>query len=309
MSVTVFIDGAVGTTGIDIRERLGGRTDITVVTLDEAHRKDAAARAAALNDADIAILCLPDDAAREAVALTKGGTTRIIDASSAHRVAPGWTYGFPELAAGQLERIAAARFVSNPGCYPTAFLALVAPLVRAGLIPADWPLTYNAVSGYSGGGKAMIAEFEEGGTDTAFRAYALHLAHKHLPEMRMHAGLAHPPIFAPAVTRLNRGMLAEVPLPLKQLPSAPGIAQIEDTLARAYADSALVSVASGDTGVIEIEENAGTDRMTLRVCGNADSGHVRLIATLDNLGKGAGGAAVQNLNIMAGLDPLAGLIL
>ena len=309
MSVTVFIDGAVGTTGIDIRERLGGRTDITVVTLDEAHRKDAAARATALNDADIAILCLPDDAAREAVALTQGGTTRIIDASSAHRVAPGWTYGFPELAAGQLERIAAARFVSNPGCYPTAFLALVAPLVRAGLIPADWPLTYNAVSGYSGGGKAMIAEFEEGGTDTAFRAYALHLAHKHLPEMRMHAGLAHPPIFAPAVTRLNRGMLAEVPLPLKQLPSAPGIAQIEDTLARAYADSALVSVASGDTGVIEIEENAGTDRMTLRVCGNADSGHVRLIATLDNLGKGAGGAAVQNLNIMAGLDPLAGLIL
>jgi N-acetyl-gamma-glutamyl-phosphate reductase len=309
MSVTVFIDGAVGTTGIDIRERLGGRTDITVVTLDEALRKDAAARAAALNDADIAILCLPDDAAREAVALTQGGTTRIIDASSAHRVAPGWTYGFAELAAGQLGRIAAARFVSNPGCYPTAFLALVAPLVRAGLIPADWPLTYNAVSGYSGGGKAMIAEFEEGGTDTAFRAYALHLAHKHLPEMQMHAGLAHPPIFAPAVTRLNRGMLAEVPLPLKQLPGAPGIAQIEDTLAQAYADSALVSVASGDTGVIEIEENAGTDRMTLRVCGNADSGHVRLIATLDNLGKGAGGAAVQNLNIMAGLDPLAGLIL
>lgn len=309
MSVTVFIDGAVGTTGIDIRERLSGRTGIAVAALDEARRKDPAARAEALNDADIAILCLPDDAAREAVALVRSGTTRIIDASSAHRVAEGWTYGFPELDAGQAARIADARFVSNPGCYPTAFLALVAPLVRAGLVPADWPLTYNATSGYSGGGKAMIAEFEDGGTDTAFRAYALGLAHKHLPEMRTHAGLAHPPIFAPAVARLNRGMLGEVPLPLKQLPGAPSIAAIEDTLAAAYADSPLIAVVRGDATAIAIEENSGTDRMTLRVCGNADSGHVRLIATLDNLGKGAGGAAVQNLNIMAGLDPLAGLVL
>ena len=309
MSVTIFIDGAVGTTGIDIRDRLAGRSDLTVVTLDDDRRKDAAARAEALNDADIAILCLPDDAAREAVALVERGTTRIIDASSAHRVAPGWTYGFPELRAGQAQAIADARFVSNPGCYPTAFLALVAPLVRAGLVPADWPLTYNATSGYSGGGKAMIAEFEGGGADTAFRIYALSLAHKHLPEMRAHAGLAHPPIFAPAVARLNRGMLGEVPLPLKQLPGSPSIAQVEDVLAAAYADSALVSVASGGAAAVEIEENAGTDRMTLRVCGNADSGHVRLVATLDNLGKGAGGAAVQNLNILAGLDPLAGLIL
>ena len=309
MSVTVFIDGAVGTTGIDIRDRLEGRSDLTVVTLDDERRKDAAARAEALNDADIAILCLPDDAAREAVALVERGTTRIIDASSAHRVAPGWTYGFPELRAGQAQAIADARFVSNPGCYPTAFLALIAPLVRAGLVPADWPLTYNATSGYSGGGKAMIAEFEGGGTDTAFRIYALSLAHKHLPEMRTHAGLAHPPIFAPAVARLNRGMLGEVPLTLKQLPGSPSIAQVEDVLAAAYADSALVSVASGGAAAVEIEENAGTDRMTLRVCGNADSGHVRLVATLDNLGKGAGGAAVQNLNILAGLDPLAGLIL
>ncbi|GAA0664569.1 N-acetyl-gamma-glutamyl-phosphate reductase [Sphingomonas insulae] len=309
MSVTVFIDGAVGTTGIDIRDRLAGRADLTIVTLDDDRRKDAGARAEALNDADIAILCLPDDAAREAVALAQGGTTRIIDASSAHRVADGWTYGFPELAEGQHQRIAGARFVSNPGCYPTAFLALVAPLVRAGLVPADWPLTYNATSGYSGGGKAMIAEFEEGGTDTAFRIYGLGLAHKHLPEMRRHAGLAYPPIFAPAVARLNRGMLGEVPLPLRQLPGAPTIAQIEDRLAAAYADAALVSVATGDVAAVRIEENAGTDRMTLRVCGNAGSGHVRLIATLDNLGKGAGGAAVQNLNIMAGLDPLAGLVL
>lgn len=309
MTVTVFIDGAVGTTGIDIRERLAHRSDLTVVTLDDDRRKDAAARAEALNDADIAILCLPDDAAREAVALVQGGTTRIIDASSAHRVSDGWTYGFPELAAGQGDRIAGARLVSNPGCYPTAFLALVAPLVRAGLVPADWPLTYNATSGYSGGGKAMIAEFEAGGTDTAFRIYALSLAHKHLAEMRAHAGLAHPPVFAPSVARLNRGMLGEVPLPLRQIPGAPSMAQIEDTLAAAYADSPLVSVAPGDAAAVQIEENAGTDRMTLRVCGNADSGHVRLIATLDNLGKGAGGAAVQNLNIMAGLDPLAGLVL
>ena len=309
MSVTVFIDGAVGTTGIDIRERLAGRRDLTVVTLDDDRRKDAAARAGALNDADIAILCLPDDAAREAVALVEGGTTRIIDASSAHRVAPGWTYGFPELQTDQTQRIAAARFVSNPGCYPTAFLAMVAPLVRAGLVPADWPLTYNATSGYSGGGKAMIAEFESGGTDTAFRIYALTLAHKHLPEMRTHAGLTHPPIFAPAVARLNRGMLGEVPLPLRHLPGSPTIAPVEDALSAAYVDSALVSVANGDAAAVQIEENAGTDRMTLRVCGNPASGHVRLIATLDNLGKGAGGAAVQNLNIMAGLDPLAGLIL
>ena len=308
MSVTVFIDGAVGTTGIDIRERLGGRTDLTVVTLDESRRKDAAARAEALNDADIAILCLPDDAAREAAALVRSGTTRLIDASSAHRVADGWTYGFPELAESQAARIAAARFVSNPGCYPTAFLALVAPLVRAGLIPADWPLTYNAVSGYSGGGKAMIAEFEGGGVDTALRAYALSLSHKHLPEMRAHAGLAHPPVFAPAVARLNRGMLGEVPLALAQLPGRPSLAAVEETLAAAYANSALITVAPGDVAAVTIEENSGTDRMTLRVCGNADSGQVRLIATLDNLGKGAGGAAVQNLNIMAGLDPLAGLI-
>ena len=309
MSVTIFIDGAVGTTGIDIRERLAGRADLTVVTLDVDRRKDAAARAEALNDADIAILCLPDDAAREAVALVESGTTRIVDASSAHRVAAGWAYGFAELRPDQAERIAAARFVSNPGCYPTAFLALIAPLVRAGIVPADWPLTYNATSGYSGGGKAMIAEFEQGGTDTAFRIYALGLAHKHLPEMQAHAALAHPPIFAPAVARLNRGMLAEVPLPLRQLPGRPGIAQVEDVLAAAYADSALISVASDAASAVQIEENAGTDRMTLRVCGNADSGHVRLIATLDNLGKGAGGAAVQNLNIMAGLDPLAGLVL
>ncbi|MBI0474772.1 N-acetyl-gamma-glutamyl-phosphate reductase [Sphingomonas sp. MA1305] len=309
MTVAVFIDGAVGTTGLDIRDRLAGRRDLSVVTLDEARRKDAAARAEALNDCDIAILCLPDDAAREAVALIRNDRTRVIDASTAHRVADGWTYGFAELEPDQAQRIAAARFVANPGCYPTAFLALVRPLVRAGLIPADWPLSFNAVSGYSGGGKAMIAEFEEGGTDTAFRIYALGLAHKHLPEMRAHAGLSYPPIFAPSVARLLRGMLGEVPLPLLHLPAAPSLADVEGALFAAYAGSPLVRVARGDTQTVTIEEHSGTDGMTLRVCGNADSGQARLIATLDNLGKGAGGAAVQNLNIMAGLDPLAGLTL
>lgn len=305
MTISVFIDGAAGTTGIDVRERLSRRKDLTVVTLDDDRRKDPGARREALGDSTVAILCLPDDAARDAVALIGDAATRVIDASSAHRVAPGWTYGFPELGFD----IAGATRVSNPGCYPTAFLALVRPLVAAGLVPVDWPLSYNAVSGYSGGGKSMIAEFEDGGIETAFRAYALTLAHKHLPEMQVHGGLAQPPIFMPSVTRVVRGMLGEVPLPLSLLPGKPSVASIEDVLRGAYEDSALIRVASGDIATIAIEENAGSDRMTLRVCANDATGQVRLIATLDNLGKGAGGAAIQNLNLMAGLDPLAGLIL
>ncbi len=307
MTVSVFIDGAVGTTGLEIRERLGGRPELSLLVLRGEARKDAAARREAINDADFVILCLPDEAAREAVAMVANDRTRVIDASSAHRVATGWTYGFPELSPGQAERIVTARLVSNPGCYPTAFLALVAPLVRAGRIPPDWPLSFNAVSGYSGGGKAMVAECEEGGTDTAFRAYGLTLAHKHLPEMRVGAGLAHPPVFQPAVARTYRGMLGEVPLPLVALPGTPSLAAVEDVLREAYAATPLVTLASGDDTAVTIEENAGTDRMTLRVCGNPGTGQARLVATLDNLGKGAAGAAVQNLNIMAGLDPLAGL--
>ncbi len=305
---TVFIDGAVGTTGLEIRDRLAGRTDISVLLLDETRRKDADARREALNDADFVILCLPDDAAREAVSLIGNARTRVIDASSAHRVAPGWAYGFAELAPGCDAAIAAAARVTNPGCYPTGFLALVTPLVRAGLIPADQPLSVNATSGYSGGGKAMIAEFESGKA-SAFRPYALALAHKHVAEMQAHAGLAHAPIFAPAVANTYRGMVVEVPLHLLALPGTPSLAALEDALRAAYDGSPVVGVASGDVGAIDIEENAGTDRLTLRVCGNASVGHARLVATLDNLGKGAGGAAVQNLNIMAGLDPHAGLIL
>lgn len=300
----VFIDGAAGTTGLDIRERLADRADLTLIELDEARRKDPAARREALNDADVAILCLPDDAAREAVGLIDGDT-RVIDASSAHRVADGWTYGLPELGID----VAGAARVSNPGCWPTGFLLLIAPLVRSGLVPADWPLTYSGASGYSGGGKAMIAEFEDGTAGTAYRAYGLTLSHKHLPEMRGYAGLDQPPVFLPAVAAALRGMLGEVGLALHALPARPSLDQLRDTIAAAYDASPLVSLADDDPGTIRLEENAGTDRVTLRVLGNAGAGQARLVATYDNLGKGAGGAAVQNLNLMAGLDPLAGLIL
>lgn len=305
--IDVFIDGAAGTTGLEIRERLAGRADVALFTLDEERRKDAAAREEALNDAGFVILCLPDDAAREAVALIRNGRTRVIDASSAHRVAPGWTYGFPELKPDGSERISDALRVSNPGCYPTGFLALVRPLVRAGLIRPDAMLSVNAVSGFSGGGKAMVAEFERPDAP-AFRPYALGLAHKHLPEMTVHAGLSRPPIFAPAVVNTYRGMVVEVPLALDGLAGAPSLAGVEEVLRAAYADAPLVTVAEGDVATVAIGDDAGTDRLTLRLCGNAGTGQGRLIATLDNLGKGAAGAAVQNLNIMAGLDPLAGLV-
>ncbi|MBA3878280.1 MAG: N-acetyl-gamma-glutamyl-phosphate reductase [Sphingobium sp.] len=309
MTVRVFIDGAAGTTGLEIRERLSGRTDLAVVTLDDAARKDPAARAEALNAADFVILCLPDDAAREAVAMITNPETRVIDASTAHRTAAGWSYGFAELDPGQADAIAASRFVANPGCYPTGFLALVRPLVRSGLVPPDWLFSVNAVSGYSGGGKAMIADFEGGAEATAHRAYALDLDHKHVPEMQKHARIEHPPIFTPSVARTYRGMIVEVPLALHALPRRPTIETLRTTLAEAYATSTVIRVAEQGARLIRIEDDAGTDRMTLHVGGDAANGQARLIATLDNLGKGAGGAAVQNLNIMAGLDPTAGLIL
>jgi N-acetyl-gamma-glutamyl-phosphate reductase len=300
---TVFIDGAAGTTGLEIRERLAGRPGLHVVTLSDERRKDAAARAEALNDADLVVLCLPDEAAREALALIRNPAVRVVDASSGHRVAEGWTYGFPELEADAPDRIAAAARVSNPGCYPTGFLALVRPLVRAGLVPTDWPVTVNAVSGYSGGGKAMIAEYE-GGTAPAWRGYAYAMGHKHVPEMTVHAGLTQAPVFQPAVANTYRGMVVEVPLALDALPARPSLDAVRAVLAEAYDECPLVTVA-GDAGTVTIEENAGTDRLTLRALGSDDQ--ARLVATLDNLGKGAAGAAVQNLNLMAGLDPLAGL--
>lgn len=302
MSVAVFIDGAEGTTGIEIRERLASCEGIETVTLADDRRKDVDARRAAINDADVVILCLPDAAAKDAVAMIANDRTRVIDASSAHRTADGWTYGFPELGFD----VANARFVSNPGCYPTGFLALVAPLVRASLIPADWPLTVNAVSGYSGGGKALIARFESEG-DLAFRGYGYALGHKHVPEMQRHAGLAHAPVFAPGVVNAYRGMVVEVPLHLGAV-GHPPLSALADALRAAY-PGPLVRVADGDAQTISIEADAGTDRMTLHVRGNPEAGQARLVATLDNLGKGAAGAAVQNLNLMAGLDPLAGLTL
>ncbi len=309
MTVRVFIDGAAGTTGLEIADRLGDRPEVDFITLDDDRRKDAAARREALNDADFVILCLPDDAAREAVAMIDNDRTRVIDASTAHRVADGWAYGMAELEPSQPGAIATAMRVSNPGCYPTGFLALIRPLIRAGLVPHDWPVSVNAVSGYSGGGKAMIAAFENGETDTAWLGYGLSLAHKHVPEMQRHARLAHPPLFQPSVARAYRGMVVEVPLPLFAFHRRPSLSAIEAALHEAYRESPVVRVLPGDESAIPIEADAGTDRLTLRVFGNMDTGQARLVATLDNLGKGASGAAVQNFNLMAGFDQTAGLTL
>lgn len=316
MTAKVFIDGAAGTTGLEIRERLAGRRDISLVQLSDAMRKDAAARAGALNESDLVILCLPDEAAREAVSLIENNSVRVIDASSAHRVAPGWAYGFPEMELDQREKIASAARVSNPGCYPTGFLALVRPLTRAGIIPSDFPLTVNAISGYSGGGKVMIAEFEDKSSpayvETVARTYALGLAHKHVPEMQTHAKLAHPPVFAPSVGRFYRGMIVEVPLQLWALPKKTTRAQIHAVLADAYRDDVLVEVAgleeSAALKTLDAESLANTNRLKLYVFANEETEQVRLTAVLDNLGKGAGGAAVQNLNIMLGLPETEGLL-
>jgi N-acetyl-gamma-glutamyl-phosphate reductase len=310
VSVRLFIDGGAGTTGLEIRERVAARADITLVNIPDALRKDAMARADALNSADAVILCLPDDAAREAVALIENASVRVIDASTAHRTDPAWAYGFAELEPDSRAKLAAATRISNPGCYPTGFLALVRPLVRAGILPADTALSVNATSGYSGGGKAMISAFEQAGvpdaTDTAFRIYGLNLAHKHIPEMQRHAGLAHPPIFQPAVARTYRGMLVEVPVHLHHLNG--GVAEVREALVEAYRGSALVHVDTADHAALTIERCAGTDRLELFVFGNEATGQMRLVAALDNLGKGAGGAAVQNLNIACGLEETAGLI-
>ena len=301
----IFIDGAAGTTGLEIEARLAGRSEFSLLTLDPAQRKDAGARRDALNAADIVILCLPDDAAREAVALITNTTTRVIDASTAHRTADGWTYGFPEITGHDV--VAAARRVSNPGCYSTGFIALVAPLVEAGLMPTDWPLTCNAVSGYSGGGKAMIAAFESGAAATAWRTYALTLAHKHVPEMMARCGLQHAPLFAPSVAATYRGMIVDVPLMTGAMPNKPTPAAIKAALAEFYAHAPIVRLCETDEAHITIEHAAGSDRLDLFVFANADGSQVRLVAALDNLGKGASGAAVQTLNLMAGLPETTGL--
>jgi len=316
MTARLFIDGAAGTTGLEIRERLAGRRDVSVFELPDAERKNVHARESALNEADLVILCLPDDAARESVSLIKNNGVRVIDASTAHRVAPGWTYGFAEMEPDQREKIAKASRVSNPGCYPTGFLALVRPLVRAGILPPDFPITTNAVSGYSGGGKSMIEEFEKKDSpsfvETVVRGYALTLAHKHVPEMQVHAGLKHPPVFAPSVGRYYRGMVVEVPLQLWALPGQPTVAALHDILAVAYQNEKLVDVAPlGDTAAmktLDAEMLKNTNGMTLFVFGNDKTQQARLVAVLDNLGKGASGAAIQNMNIMLGLPETTGLV-
>ena len=306
MVQSIFIDGAAGTTGLEIAERLAGRREFALIALDAARRKDAAARREALNDADFVILCLPDDAAREAVAMIDNDRTRVIDASTAHRVAPGWTYGFPEVVGH--DAVAAAARVSNPGCYSTGFIALVAPLVRAGLLPADWPYICHAVSGYSGGGKALIERFE-GDRDIAWRGYALALGHKHVPEMQMHCGLSVAPLFSPAVIPAHRGMVVEVPLPLGAMPRAAAPDALRAALADFYGASPIVAMGDmpADGEMLLRASDAGDDRIELFVFSNADADQARLVARLDNLGKGASGACVQNLNIMAGLPETAGL--
>lgn len=303
----VFIDGAAGTTGLEIADRLAGRSEFSLITLDDAQRKDTSARREALNAADVAVLCLPDEAAIEAVGLIDAASgTRVIDASSAHRTSEGWCYGFPELVGS--ERVATARRVSNPGCYPTGFLALVAPLVRAGLLPADWPYSVNAVSGYSGGGKALIERFEAPGAP-AFRAYGYDLKHKHLPEMKAHAGLAHPVIFAPAVVPAYRGMIVEVPLHLGAMANAPHADALRDALREYYAGSPVVTVHDEEpVGELLLGlDDAPFDGLELFVFGNEGGWNARLVARLDNLGKGASGAAVQSLNLLCGLPETAGL--
>ena len=303
---SIFIDGAAGTTGLQIRERLAGRAGFRFITLDDAQRKDPAAKAGALNDADVVILCLPDDAARDSVAMIRNETTCVIDASTAHRVADGWTYGFPEVTGR--EAVAAAKRISNPGCYSTGFIALVAPLTAAGALPADALLSCNAVSGYSGGGKAMIAEFEDGGAaPTAWRTYALGLGHKHVPEMQRLCGLVHRPIFAPAVAPVYSGMIVDVPLHAAQLAAGESGASLRQHLADHYAGSPIVRVAAHDEPTLPIELLSGTDAMTLFVFADADSRQVRLVAALDNLGKGASGAAVQSLNLVTGRPETEGL--
>jgi N-acetyl-gamma-glutamyl-phosphate reductase len=304
-TATVFIDGEAGTTGLLIRERLAAHRRVRVLSLPDAARKDPAARREAMAQADLAVLCLPDEAAKESVALADSlpnGGPRILDASTAHRVADGWTYGFAELNPAQEAAIRTARRVANPGCYPTGAIALLRPLVDAGLLPADFPITVNAVSGYSGGGKAMIAAYEAG-TAPSFELYGLGLAHKHVPELQKYAGLTRRPIFVPSVGNFRQGMLDSIPLHLDALPGRVTAADLHAALAARYAGARFVRVVAAEaTGKVEAESLNGTNDLELRVFGNEAHRHAVLVAKFDNLGKGASGAAVQNLELMLGLD-------
>jgi len=307
MAATIFIDGEHGTTGLQIRERLASRSDITLLSLAETDRRDTDKRTALLREADIAILCLPDDAAREAVKLADGAGTRFIDASTAHRTDPDWVYGFAEAEPGQATRIAEAQFVSNPGCYSTGAIGLLRPLVLAGILPTDHPVTINAVSGYSGGGKQMIRQMEDQAADdriaAPFFAYALPLRHKHVPEIMDRSGLTERPVFTPSVGRFPQGMLVNVPLLSAHLNDNASL-RPHEALESHYSGQTIVEVVELDQSAatvrIDATEMAGTDRMRLYVCGTPGDGQMNLIASLDNLGKGASGAAVQNLDLMIG---------
>lgn len=299
---SIFIDGEAGTTGLQIRARLAARTDLEIVSIDPAKRKDEAERKRLLNSVDVAILCLPDAAAKESVALIDNPAVKVLDASSAHRVAEGWVWGFAEFLDGQAEKIAEAKRVSNPGCYPTGAVALIRPLVDAGLLPADYPVTVNAVSGYTGGGNALIAAFEgEDSSKDAFRLYGLGGKHKHLPEMHVYGGLKHAPLFVPSVGRFRQGMLVSVPLCTWAMPKKPSAAELHTVLADRFAGQKFVTVLPPDApAVVEPEGLNGTNQLELSVYQQTD-GQVLLLARLDNLGKGASGAAVQNLDLMLGI--------
>jgi N-acetyl-gamma-glutamyl-phosphate reductase len=305
---SIFVDGASGTTGLGIQERLHQQSDVVVKSIPDDKRKDAGAKRALMEEVDLVILCLPDEAAKETVALIDSmgaSAPKVLDASTAFRVAADWTYGFPELAPDQADKIRAARKVSNPGCYPTGAIALLRPLVDAALLPADYPVTVNAVSGYSGGGKSMIASFEDGSAP-AFELYGLGFEHKHLPEMQLYSRLTRRPIFVPSVGNFRQGMLVSVPLQLETLPGNPSGADLHAALAKRYAGSKYVSVMPFDnaafkSGKLEPEALNETNQLELYVFASDQYRQAILVARLDNLGKGASGAAVQNMRLMLGL--------